>query len=242
MTRRRGEKSTWSLLFALFGLLFVGVAIFYAVTYNNAARNGVKTDAIIVDIDSYYTADRDLRHVATVEFQVEGVTYRGELNEYWSSMKVGQVIPVYYNPENPNEFVFGKMSWVLLLCFGGMGSVVTFIGLYTGITAIRFNAKLRRLSENGRKITATITEVRQMSNVRINGKYPTTIYCKDEYGHEYKQKFRASPSEYFRTGDLVDVYVEADFFDDYIVDVTSYRPQKPLSEEEEFIYVDGGQL
>lgn len=242
MAKRRGERSALSLLFALIGLLFVGVAIFYAVSFNNASSKGIKTDATIVKIDSYYTTDHDKRHVVTVEFQVQGETYRGELNEYSSSMKVGQTVPVYYNPENPNEFVHGKISWVLLLCFGGMGSIVTFIGLYTGITAIRFNAKLRRLTENGRKITATITEVRQISTVRINGKYPTTIYCKDEEGHEYKQKFRAYPSQYFRTGDLVDVYVEADFFDDYIVDVTSYRPQKPLTEEEEFIYVDGGQL
>lgn len=242
MTRRRGKKSAWSLLFALFGLLFVGVAIFYAVSYNNKANNGIKTDAIIVDIDSYYTADRDLRHVATVEFQVEGVTYRGELNEYWSSMRVGQTVPIYYNPDNPNEFAYGKLSWVLLLCFGGMGSLVTFIGLYTGITAIKFNAKLRRLTASGKKVTATITDVKQISTVRINGKYPTTIYCKDDDGHEYMQKFRAYPSEYFRTGDLVDVYVEADFYDDYIVDITSYRPQKPLSEDEEFIFVDGGTL
>ena len=60
-----------------------------------------KTQATIVDLRDTST-DGDPSYQPTVEYTVDGVTYRGELSESRDSYKLGKVITVLYDPKDPS--------------------------------------------------------------------------------------------------------------------------------------------
>ena len=228
-----------SLLFSIFGLIFIAVAVFYTVYTLPAFDNGIKTEATILRIDKTYDAEGETDHRVYVSYWVDGQRYEGYLNAYRMGMKEGQQIDIYYSAENPSQFVYGNFMYIFPVVFGLFGIATTACGIYIGAHFIKENKKYRRLKEHGTKVEATVTDVTVKSNIKILGKNPVVICCADESGRTYRQKILATPDMFFRKGDRIDVYTDGCFPDDYVIDIDRYCATcAPLTEEERFQHLN----
>ena len=94
-------------------------------------RDYVKTQAIVVKVDTWYNEDGGQMATATYRYTVNGIEYE-KRSSYGQSASispmVGDTKTIYYNPRNPEIVEDGRwISW--LLC--GVG--VLFLGVGAGV-------------------------------------------------------------------------------------------------------------
>ena len=109
-----------AVVLAVFGVYLLKRAKFYE-------NNGVKTEAEITSIVVERTSKGEKRHTAIVQFQVDGKTYGGELDYYDSSMREGGKTPVYYLPDDPNDFHSAELNYLPSIVFFIAAAVVTVV-------------------------------------------------------------------------------------------------------------------
>ena len=106
-------------------VLIIDACIF--ISWLDFKKNCSVTEAVIVDIySSYNSSDDSTNYRVTVEYFVDGVLYRERLDYYSSSMRVGQYVNVYYDPENPSRMksdpsITCALMLIFVLAFGGVG-------------------------------------------------------------------------------------------------------------------------
>lgn len=170
----KGFNRIFSILFggfAVLGLLFVlcgGVWLHADTAFYRTA--GI-TQGEIVEIAAVANGE----HRPIVRYVVDGAEYTVRLNNYTSSMRVGDVFPMYYTPQAPQEarnktYLGGE----IFLCVGGGFSLFGTIGL-GAFSAHKL--KKRNLLEKGDTVSARITAVKCAENVRVNGRIPYYLVC-----------------------------------------------------------------
>jgi len=82
------------------------------------SRGFVGTAARIVSVRESFDSDGDWIYYPTVEYTVDGKTYRGELDVGSSSYREGDTIRVLYDPENPTVVHGASPLSILLIIFG----------------------------------------------------------------------------------------------------------------------------
>ena len=135
MKKAEGVTIIGGVLFFLMGVLGIVMGVLTGISENKFQESALTTTAIITDIDvRYYRSngknkkDRDV----FVEYEVEGQKYRNELNIYKSSMREGQRIEVFYDPENPGDsrIASGGVSIIILIM------VIIFLTFGTGFIVL----------------------------------------------------------------------------------------------------------
>ncbi len=107
----------------------------------------VRTEAIIVEVRDVGTGS-DTTYQPTVEYTVDGTTYRGELDTASGSYKVGKTIRVLYDPNDPSVVHDGGFIGVY---FMGVGAVILAVLVVTEIkkkTSLK-EVKARQAEEGG---------------------------------------------------------------------------------------------
>lgn len=129
----------WTLFSALFLFLGVGMYIRDSIAYNRLSSEGLRTAAIITDLevrpeddsDSYYVYYQFLARIQGDTANFQGSDEVG--SAFFNRLRVGQTIEVFYWPADPSlsavKAELKPPSMTLLLCFGGMGGLFTLIGL-----------------------------------------------------------------------------------------------------------------
>lgn len=115
----RFSKGVYRFSLIAFLVMFIGVMLFSFMntmmieseineSKTKFQENAIKTEAIITDIKSSSFKDSEGNTQKSmdvyVKFEVDGVQYSGELNTYSITMKEGQKVTIYYNPDDPNDF------------------------------------------------------------------------------------------------------------------------------------------
>jgi len=88
-------------IFIIFGVILIVIGINNQLKQIRIMKNVVATNATIVEIAKN---DNEKAHVH-VSFEVDGKIYTGSLDDYEEIMRVGDYVEIYYNAENPSEFV-----------------------------------------------------------------------------------------------------------------------------------------
>ncbi|MGM9645871.1 MAG: DUF3592 domain-containing protein [Eubacteriales bacterium] len=212
-------KSSSSIVFVIiFALIFIGVGVYLSVRELEFVNGGTKTQATIVDIETYYDSNGDLNHRVYVTYDVDGTVYSGILDTYTSSMRAGKTIPVYYMTDNPSEFTYAKLNFLFPVIFILCGVLVLVFSIIPTVSDAKSNRKLKLLKESGRRITAIVEDV-QLTGVTVMGRRQTKIVCRDEQGRIYKKKFLASNTENISIGGEISVYVDYENPENYAIDV-----------------------
>lgn len=119
--------------------------------------------------------------------------------------------------------------WGFLLVFGIMAPIFLVIGLWCFVHEIGKKRQSNRLLNAGNYIMAEITEVTFNGAVRVNGKHPFIIKCiyQDMEGniHIFTSRDLFFDPRPFLKDQQVKVYVDADNYNHYYVDVDSVLPQ-----------------
>ncbi|MBQ4381189.1 MAG: DUF3592 domain-containing protein [Oscillospiraceae bacterium] len=101
---------------AVLALVLLGAGVYLNFFHS---QGFVKTTATIVDVEAVQEADSNT-YRATVEYTVDGKTYRQELDQQSSSYAVGKTVEVLYNPANPAEVHAGGILPIILMIVGAV--------------------------------------------------------------------------------------------------------------------------
>lgn len=216
-------------LFITMLIAIVAFAAVGAITLVKAERyvkNGVKTDATITSVTRNVSSDEDnVSYDVFVEFRVDGVKHKGLLDSYVIGMKKGDTVPVYYMPDNPDDFSYGKANYlppIISFCAAGVLFVFEII---VAIGLIRA-AKLKRFRNRKKLVVAKIESFFVDRKSTVLNKHPAKLVCKDENGNVYKTKLLCEVYENFVVGDEINVYVDASDAKNFAIDVKEYSARK----------------
>lgn len=233
------DKGRIALIITVSLLLFVGIIFATAGIYfynadSDFKKNAESTEATIEDIDISYSYDSDGErkkdYNVYVEFIVDGKKYEGYLNDYNSSMRVGDTTKVYYDPLNPANFK-GSSDSVVAIIFIIVGLGLTIIGvvimLVNVVISVRRKNKKAYLMQNGIRISAIIDNIDYNYNYSINGIHPYKIKCsyKDIYTNKiyifYSKNIWFDVQSIVTSGltSVVDVYMDKNDPTNYYIDV-----------------------
>ena len=95
----------FGIIFFAIGLILAIVGVAVHINDVNFKESALTTTGTIVDISSYTDSDGDTDYNVVIEFRVNGKKYSGRLNYYYSSMYEGDSLTIYYDPDNPSDFI-----------------------------------------------------------------------------------------------------------------------------------------
>ena len=213
----KGVRTVMLLIGIIF--TFVGIILFSAgcvvmAKHISDKQNYEKTQANITEIN--HTNSN-----AFIEYTIDGITYEGKLNEYSTNMQVGDPVWIYYDPEDPYEFI--SDSKIFEIIFISLGGFFTVIGVVFMIICYKKKRKVNELIVNGDKLSGTIVAVRTNYNIRVNNRYPFIADCEviNPYDNE-KYLYRSEnvmEDISMLVGMTVTVYVDRNDRSKYYVDI-----------------------
>lgn len=218
----------WS--FFIIGVVFAAIGVMMHVHNTNFKENALTTNGTIIDIRTYTDSDGDTSHDVFVEYYVDGVLYDGELNYYTSSMEEGDSVKIYYDPNNPGDFI-GEDSTVGLIIFVIIGSVFALIGIGFVASAIITKSKRKRVLGYNFIVQANISGFNFNKNVTINGVHPyiltaTIISPYDGLIYTFKSESimtDLTPILQAYNIKTVPVYVNPQNYKEYYVDIDFFK-------------------
>lgn len=183
---KKNEKKIFAILL-LISVIMIAVSTAFVVRTVNYSKNGTKTLATITKIESRSGGNGRSSYDVYVEFFVDGVKYEGHLDTYVFTMKVGKQVPVYYLPDNPNDFTYGgnQTIFIAILYFSGVFTLC--IALVFPISAIK-RKQLEKFKQNATQIKAHINDIVYHDKSSFLGKHLLKISCLDDGGNEYSAK------------------------------------------------------
>ena len=109
--------------------------------------------------------------------------------------------------------------------FGGLGLIFFILGMILLINGLKRSKAIKQLLEEGKQITATITDIERNQSVRVNGRHPYIVYCEYEDAYSGKIHVFRSDNVMDNPGDVIGqsipVMVDRDNWDLYYVDTNS---------------------
>jgi hypothetical protein len=166
-------------IFGAVGLVFLGFAIALAVSSAVFHASAERTEGRVVA----YADGMSLRSLCpVVEYAVEGRSYSFEHNVCSSSpsLRIGEDVPVAYDPANPSEAGIPSFGAVYgpALGVGGGGILFTTIGAVPYVLGRRKLKQQAWFRTHGREVWARIAHVAEDTSMRINGRHPYVLHTK----------------------------------------------------------------
>ncbi|UII34008.1 DUF3592 domain-containing protein [Fulvivirga ulvae] len=116
-----GGVAILTIVFGLVGVIMLGVAIHLYTSNRSFVREAEQTVAIVVSNPSQ----------PVFEYEINGqiYTYYSNVESDPPSYSMGEEVPIYVNPSNPNDVLINTFMdrWFLISLLGGMG--VIFLGV-----------------------------------------------------------------------------------------------------------------
>ena len=212
---------TIALIILIAGVIFLTVGIIFNAKGAKFRNNGETTTAVIKEI-STEQHNGDYYNVPYVLYVIDGVTYYTNLSEYFFTMKVGDEVEIIYLKNDPTQVILanGNDSASIFSIF--VGAVLIIIGVVFLFNSYDANEKLLYLMENGKRVSATITEFTFNPKIEILNRNPATLRCVDGNGVEYVEKFLYDGLLPVAIGMKVSVYVDLKNSKKYKIDVTNF--------------------
>lgn len=218
--KKNKSVAVTNIIFAIVGSIFVIIGGFLVIKTMAFKMNAEEVMALITDIDSY---DEEV----AVQYEFEGYMFNITLDTYSSSMREGKWIPIYVNKDEPMEVVEPGTNLGLGIGFVGMGLIAVLVSVIPVLNGRKAEKKLEKLRTSGVRLRATIDEITLNEHIAVNGQHPYIIWCSyvDEFSgarFEFKSKNIWEDVESLcDVGGYIDVWVKADDYLEYVVDVES---------------------
>ncbi len=115
--------------------------------------------------------------------------------------------------------IFPQQAQMIGAAFLIVGAVFVLMMLVLMRMASKYRTDTRKITIDGRKIQASIVEIRQNTEITINNKHPYVLICEAE-GRIFESEYFYHDVHRFDQKDMIDVYLN-DKTDDYLVDLES---------------------
>lgn len=122
------------------GLLMTGINAALVIRKIRKIKKSTKTTGVVMNVEVSqgmqqldYSSTRNTLFTPTVRFQTADgriIDYKPEMSSSWSNRRIGENVPVYYDPQQPEKPIVGKPYnlWFPHLLFGIVGGMFLFIG------------------------------------------------------------------------------------------------------------------
>ncbi len=166
-------------IFVVVGITMSFICLNQKNSNDDFIKNSKTTQATIIDINTRITGsgdDRKTEHDVFVSFYVDDKKYEGEINSYKTGMHVGNRIEIYYNLDDPDDFLSKSdangiiVGIILGIIFALVGMIPIFVMIMNSVTK-------KMITRNGECIQAQIDAVQMNTIIRVNGRHPWNIYC-----------------------------------------------------------------
>ncbi len=129
------------ILAVLFGLLFVGITIGFLVRKIWRITKSTKTTGVVMNVEvsqgggQFDSSPRNTLFTPTVRFQTADgriVDYTSNISSNLDNYRVGENVPVYYNPQQPEKAIVGTTFrlWSPFLILGFVGGMFALVGTF----------------------------------------------------------------------------------------------------------------
>ena len=214
-----------------FTSIFLGFVLLLITFFVNTAQKeffekAKPTTATISDIQKDYKrvgSKRQHKHVgiAYVDYKTDLGAYQHiELPNYSPSMKVGDTIEIYYNPDDQTNInIKEKYPFILLginvftVIFFGMGAV--------GFLSYSKENSLSRLKETGIPVSCVVKEIVTDESFRVNDRFAKYLLCEDTNSDKtYQSGFNIESDfeEKHPVESMITVYLDPSDHDRYYVE------------------------
>ena len=135
------------IMLTLVGLIFSTIGYRSWDWSNKIIKNGIPTEGVVIKLKNRINKNRQTGTKApVVQFRTatgEIVTYNSTTYTSPCSYVVGQYVPIWYDPNNPQEATLNRAdAYLLPMIFGGFGILALLLGLPTvlkSLTQLIFN-------------------------------------------------------------------------------------------------------
>lgn len=208
------------IVFLLTGSIFLGIGGAMYMYGQYYRENGIQTEALIEDIRG-----EDIR----IRYETNIGAFTGPLGFYDSSLREGDTVRIYYDPQNPGR-IYAASSDILSVVFLSVSVLLLGFGsglIFSNIIKSRHN---RWLSEHGTRIQAKVTVIEMDNSVSSNHRHPFRIICQCKMPDGTVREYLSDPIWYdpegVLTSDMVDVYIDPENGKRYCVDLSSVLPDE----------------
>lgn len=130
----KGRPKIIIAMLLLVGFLLFACGVVIHVIWNNTRETHIPVEAVITNISTQNKFDDEVTHIVYIEYEYQGKTYSNTAGYYLSSMREGDYITVYIDPENPSKLGLSAGSWLFKL-FYGMGIAFISGGIYSSVSS-----------------------------------------------------------------------------------------------------------
>jgi hypothetical protein len=117
------------------------------------------------------------------------------------------------------SMVFPEQAQVIGLAFGIIGAAFVLMTLVFLRMASKYRRQRRQITIDGRKMEAEILEVKEVTEITINGKHPYVVICTAE-GRTFESDYFYEDVHRFDDRKTIDVYLNDDT-DEILIDLES---------------------
>lgn len=202
------------ILFAFIGAVFLGISAFFFISSSRFRSHAVPAEGTIL-----YVA----HETAIITYEVNGREMTGELGYTTSTMRAGDTVSLYYDPEQPERIETASVQ-VLSWTFLAAGSLLFGTGLALILWGIRKKALNRRLEESGLRLNGEIVSIEINRRLSSNHRHPYLVICRCRMPDGTIHNVQSGPlwqhPEGLSAGTYVPVYVDERNYKRYYVDLS----------------------
>lgn len=126
-----------AMVFGLVALVLFSIASFIYYLDSQIISGGLKMNGRVVELRSNGST-----YAPVIEYNLHGKDYRYESTAYTnpSAYAIDEVVPMYVNPDKPEEIVLDTFTdrWLAITIVGGIGLFFAFFSLIFGFSSRRF--------------------------------------------------------------------------------------------------------
>lgn len=210
-------NKTLRILFIVFlciGLVFLAVTGVLGAVVRRDSADMVEVTGTIIQLRG---------NRPTVEYTLGGQSYSCYPSVKSTTFRLGAPYKLMVDPSDPWHYTDVTALPLLMLIFGLIGGVFALVAAVIFIILRCQTARREELLAVGRRVQATVVDVRTQYAVQVNRRHP--VYAVAECTHPYTGQLTQvkSPSVFRRDlfpGQTLDVYFDPNDPDKYIVDLT----------------------
>lgn len=215
------------IVFGIIGIVLIGSATGVYIYESRYERDGIKTYATItridVEVDLSSDSDYDYNYYTYVSYSVDGVNYNEiPLGTYFTGMKEGQEIQIYYMPDNPKDIMYANLRHLGAIAFASVGGALLLTAIIMITYIIISKSRINNLRDYGYSITAVITEIKDNPYVQVNGVNPMRLICTDNENNVYKSGNIYKNRHLYVVGHEIIVYTDQNNEKKYMIDIDQY--------------------
>jgi len=173
---KRGAVILASIVFLVAGGV---VSAFFTMVYlSNQAHirdNPSVEGTLTVEFYRAGNARGEYRRRTLLTYSIDGQTYTVQAGYHLASHRTGQLVDLYYDPDNPKNAVIDEGSLFAETFPIVIGAVFFLSGATMLIAEIRKKMTKKRMLAEGVQIRAEIVNIRPKLNLKINNRHPTEI-------------------------------------------------------------------